>query len=178
MNLRSFVLTGATVATVALTPVTALAQSTVPARRGERAAAACEKIKEHLGKARVEKGNHVARWDKLTNRLSNLVNGLQKKGYDVTQLQTDLGTANTMKATVATDYSTLTNLLATMKGLSCSDPATKATLQSDAAQAKVDFQTMKSDMGKLRDFFQTTIKADLQAVKAQKSPTPTPTITQ
>lgn len=112
------------------------------------------------------KDRHIAVYQKAKDRVTELVAKLETKGYDVAKLKTDLQTWDGQIKNIGTQYSEFIAELNKSKQYACgqSQGDFKAALQA----ARVQLADVRQASLDARNFYQSTIRADLTAIKNQK----------
>lgn len=119
------------------------------------------------------------RWDKYvtgrTNRADNLAKGVEKlkslsvkfaaKGLVVTELNNDITTLEGLVADYNTAFNTFMTALQKAKDMPCANYQKEFLPQLKAA--KYEWTKVKAAAVKIRDFYQSDIKPDLQALRVQ-----------
>lgn len=129
-----------------------------------------QNIDRRINRFNGNKERHINQYNTAKQRLSQLVTKLQQKGYDVLQLQADSKIWDGKIQKFASDYVVVINTLNETKNVACgqSDGAFRSSLK----QARQQIVVVHQDSIDARTYYQTVIKADIQALRDQK-----PTIT-
>lgn len=130
----------------------------------------CERIEKRI-EARVthfnnKKEKHVARYNRLKERLARLGARLQEKGYDITQIQADLRVLDEKIKQWASDYALFINKLEETKNLACGE--SQDTFKEALKEARRQLQLVHQNSREIHEFYQTVIRVDIQALKNQK----------
>jgi hypothetical protein len=107
----------------------------------------------------------IDRYQILKERLTNLASRLDKEGYDVSQLTTDLDTADTKLTALTKKYTEFINSLTELQSLECGNSDGK--FADKLKETKEMLVEIKTDVLALRKFFETTIKDDIKDLKDQ-----------
>ena len=130
-------------------------------------------IDNRLARFNDNKNGHAIRYQELKTRLTNLISRLEQKGYDVSKLEADLTVLDTKIKKFADDYVTFIEQLKTTKGFACGQ--SQGAFADALSKAKDLLRLVRQDAMDIRDYYQTQIKPDLMALRAQKPlPTETP----
>ncbi len=137
--------------------------------RAADAAKNCDQIQTHIStvtsKYESNKGRNVTAYKNMRTRLSTFITRFNAKGLDTTQLSTDLATLDVKLAQLDTDYAAYMTALLGTKQYVCgkSEGEFKSTLEG----ARKEMVVVKADITDIQTFYQTTIKTDLTALRAQ-----------
>lgn len=101
----------------------------------------------------------------MKTRLERLTARLKSTGVDTTQLEKDLATLYGQIDKLQADQATFMTTLKESQSFVCGK--SEGEFKGKLEQARKVPETIKQDREDIKKFFQTTIKADLQAVKAQ-----------
>lgn len=142
------------------------------ARLQERCTLVTQRIETTVARYNNNKDKHIQQYKNLAARLSALGEKLRAKGYDTSKLQADSKVLNDKITKLSQDYADFTSKLEATKQYACgsSQGAFKQALKTAQDQLKV----VKADSVDIRNYYQTVIKPDIQAIRAQK-PTPSTT---
>ncbi len=134
----------------------------------------CERIKTRLAntidRLKQEADRRETRWSGQTDRLLILIKQLQTNGYNISQLQVDLSKTYSLQNLISIDYANLLSVLSKMQNISCSYPADKTFMESNASRAQTFHKTMIADTGLLQDFFKNRVTVDLLALVQANQP--------
>jgi len=141
----------------------------------------CNRITEFIDK-RIQtydenKTKHIENHQKIVSKITTLMNSLNGKGFDTTQLQNDLNTLNQMVNSFAIKYNQFINTLRTAKTLGCGD--SEEDFKQMMEQSRTELKFARDEAQAIWKFINTTIRKDLNDLKVQKlnvSPTITPSI--
>lgn len=143
------------------------------ARLQQRCTQATQRIETAVARYNNNKEKHVQQYENLAVRLADLGEKLKARGYDISKLQADGKILRDKIAKFAADYADTISKLEATKQYACgsSQGAFKQALKTAQDQLKV----VKADSVDIRNYYQTVVRPDVQAVKAQKpAPTPVP----
>lgn len=121
----------------------------------------------------------------MQSRIARLVERLKSAGADTTQLEKDLATLNDKIAKLKTDHETFMSTLVESRSFVCGN--SEGEFKGKIDEARKVPEIIKQDRQDIKNFFQTTIKADLQAIRAtladqkdeeqkKNDPKPTPAV--
>lgn len=154
-------------ATYAFTPVV---RPTIQQTREELQAKRCttltQNIDRRISRFNNNKERHMNQYNTAKQRLSQLTEKLQKQGYDVSQLQADGQTWDTKIQKFATDFTVFINKLTETKNAACGQ--SEGTFRTLMNQARQQVKIVHQDSVDARTYYQTVIKADIQAIRDQK----------
>ncbi len=123
------------------------------------------KIQVQIGRYEDGKARHLNSYSNLANRLEKLITRLEDKGYDTTQLKTDLVTLKTKIAKFSTDYLVYITRLNGTKAYACGK--SEGEFKNELKSAKDLLKAVQDDSEEIRSFYQETIKPDLKALRKQ-----------
>lgn len=157
------------------TPTTAIRQNirpTIQQKREDLQTQRCtvltQNIDTRIARFNNNKDRHLSNYNTAKQRLSALIAQLEAKGYDVAKLKEDAKTWDAQIQKFAADYQTFITKLTETKNYACGDPDGFRKALNAARQLVV---VVRQDAVEARNFYQTVIRADVQALKSQ---TPTP----
>lgn len=111
-------------------------------------------------------------YENMQARLTRLVERLKSAGADTTQLESDIATLNTKIEKLKSDQATFMTTLKDSQTFACGKSEGEFKAKIDGARQVPE--VLKKDRQDIKDFFQTTIKADLQSIRQlladQKAP--------
>jgi len=124
------------------------------------------RVEGRLKQFREEKDQHYARFDKLRERLANISDMAESRGFNVVDLDADIAVLDEKIAKLKTDYALFIDKLAETRNFTCghSEGQFKAALQA----AKDQLNIVREDAKDIKEFYSTEIKADLKSLKEQK----------
>jgi len=125
-----------------------------------------KRIDAKINNYNERKDLHIAKNQRNVSRWKELADRLEKKGYDVTKLRTDLKTLEIMLTTAAANYSTFISKLETSKNYDCGE--SKGKFKEMLEGSKVKLSTFRTEAKSIADFIKNTIMPDLKAIRAQK----------
>lgn len=123
----------------------------------------------------TRKDIHVLEYTRLYDRLVAVSANLATKGANVTQLNTDLATLNSMISKLSTDYQAFITNLSTNKDQACT--LTLEQLKANLANVRTQLQSFRTQSKAIHDFIQNVVRKDLLALRQEVKPTPKPTLT-
>lgn len=138
------------------------------------------KITERNSKFEENKDKHTAVYTNMKERISKFITRLSGEGYDVSKIQADLGTLDGKISKLEADLATQNSKMNETKDFACghSDGDFKGKL----GEARIMMQAIRQEAMEVRQFVQTTLRPDIQALRKQKieakkdSQTPNPPI--
>lgn len=162
-----------------------MAQSPTPVTRQERVQARQEIRQENINN-RVEArcdlvnqriDNRISRFQenfdqveagmaRVTTRTNDLINRLETKGYDVSQVRSDLVTLEGMRSTRRSLFEAFMAELEATKQYDCGDA--QGAFKTALTESREALKTWGDQVKANRDFIRTTLRPDLQALRAQK----------
>jgi uncharacterized coiled-coil protein SlyX len=107
---------------------------------------------------------HREKFQRLHERLSDLIVKLDAKGIDTSKLKDDLAVLKTKLDQLETQYAALIDKLNALKDQTC-DTTTTETNKAQIAEIKSLFENLKQTAGEIRSFFSNTIRPDLRDLK-------------
>ncbi len=114
----------------------------------------------------ANKVKHVEQYKNIHNRVADLISKLEAKGYDVTKLKADLAILSSKRQTFVDQYVDFIEALNLAKQHECGNSAGQFKGEVEAARALLN--NARETSLEIRSFTLTTIKADIQAIRAQK----------
>lgn len=136
----------------------------------QRCTTLTQNIDRRINRFNNNKERHINQYNTAKQRLSQLITKLQQKGYDVLQLQADSKIWDGKVQKFASDYVVFINKLNETKNVTCGQ--SDGALRSYLKQARQQIVVVHQDSIDARTYYQTVIRADIQALRNQK-----PTIT-
>lgn len=141
-------------------------QQTREELQAQRCTTLTQNIDRRISRFNNNKERHMNQYNTAKQRLSQLTEKLQKQGYDVPQLQADGQTWDIKIQKFATDFTVLINILTATKNTECGQ--SKGTFRTLMSQARQQVKIVHQDSVDARTYYQTVIKADIQAIRDQK----------
>lgn len=151
---------------VALTPQAATSEAK---QTPSIAAARCKnietKISTKVTRFDQNKEKHVTVYQNTKERIEKFIAKMKEKGYDTSQLETDLKTFDTKIKEFSASYSVYVQKLQQTQAYTCghSEGQFKTQLQDTRDQLKLVHQKAVE----LRSYYQNTLRSDIQALKQQ-----------
>ncbi|OGC49859.1 hypothetical protein A2716_00655 [candidate division WWE3 bacterium RIFCSPHIGHO2_01_FULL_40_23] len=105
------------------------------------------------------KDMHLKRYQNLREKVARIITSLEAKGLDVTKLKTDLEMLDAKIKKAQDDYAAFIAKLKETKDLSCGSSEGEFKAKLDEARALL--KTFREDLEDIRNFYKTTIKADV-----------------
>lgn len=111
------------------------------------------------------KNRHQAEYAHMQERITRIITQLKVKGLNTAKLEADLTTLNTKIDKFATDYAAYIAKLKDTKNYVCghSDGEFRSALQG----ARTSILPVRQDVADIRNFYQTVIRPDIQALRQQ-----------
>jgi hypothetical protein len=136
-------------------------------KREEKTDAACERMEERIANKITNFDNthkmHVRQYEMMKEKIGKVILEMSAKGKDVSKLRTDLATLNTKIEKFNTDRVAFIDALKKTQEYACGDSQGAFKDALTAAQAK--HKTVLADEKDIRSFYNTTIRADLKALR-------------
>lgn len=138
----------------------------------------CSEVESKIGKktAKFEQNRQIGkvRFDGMKTATAKLITELRAKGYDVTQLEQDQATLESLIAKFSTDYTNYMSSLEQTKQFACGKSRGEFVSQLETARSEIP--AVQKDFKAVMDFWKNTFRPHFQAIKkvAQASPTPVP----
>jgi hypothetical protein len=128
----------------------------------------CETIVTNVNKRITNfennKVRHINQYKSTQAKITALVDKLEAKGYDVTQLRTDLVTYNQNVAKFGTDYATYIADLQATSSYTCGKSAGE--FRAKLAISRAELKVVHDDAVAIRTFWATTVKPNIEALRA------------
>jgi len=134
------------------------------------------RIKGQIERFDNNKGFHQQQFENLRNRVSKIVDRLKAKGFDTSDLTTDLATLDTKIAKFKTDYTTFIDKLRESQDLPCGE--SQGAFKDKIQESRDALKIVRADVKDIVDYYRNTIKPDLQKLRDQKPETTTETETE
>ncbi len=165
-----FVITPLVRAQVATTPPGAAGANRLREQASEALQNRCEltnqKIDLIVDRFEANKERHVTRYNETKTKIQNLVTKADEKGYDVATLTEDLKKLDVMVQDFAQAYANFIATLQATKELDCGN--SDGGFAAKVRESRTQLVEVRSQAVAIRDFFITTIRVDIQELKAQK----------
>lgn len=129
------------------------------------------RIDDRIKHFNVRKNNMVNRQKRIAERATKFANRIEKKGYDVSKVRSDLETLRGVVATSDSDYSAFIKKLEEAKQFDCGD--SQGAFKQAVEESRAAMVKFRSDVKAIRDFVRNTLRPDLQALRGQ-NPSPSP----
>jgi hypothetical protein len=129
------------------------------------------RIELRLTRYNNNKERHLNIYNKMKETMNKFIERLREKGYNVSQLETDLATWQTKIDQFKTDYATYIQKLEATKNYACGESEGK--FVQALAESRTALRTVHQDILDIRLYYQQTIRKDLQALRNQKTTTNT-----
>lgn len=154
-----------------VTPVLAVSEATSGGNT-QRCQNLTARISTQIARYQNNQSKHQATWDQIVQRLSSLADKLDAKGYDTAQIRTDSKTLAAKISKFSQDYAVFITDLQATQAVVCG--SSQGAFKQAAQTAKTQMQAVVTDRVDVRNFYQTVIRKDIQALRTQKSTTVTP----
>lgn len=109
---------------------------------------------------------HVEQYQKMVSNFKRLMASLKEKGYDVTKLEADAKLLNDKVAKFSQDHAAFIEQLKQARQYACGESSGQ--FKTEMQKARELAATLKLDAQDIRAFYQTVIRADIKAVRAQE----------
>ncbi|EKE16406.1 MAG: hypothetical protein ACD_11C00018G0042 [uncultured bacterium] len=144
-------------------------QENIAAKKEELQQKRCEvaqkRISTKFGQLENNRKMYQTVYANMNSRLTRLVQRLDEAKLDTTQLKTDLATLNTMIEKLHTDYAAFATEFKGTETAACEK--TKVEFKNQFTEARAKTAQIKKDRTAIKDFFNSTIKPELQSLKAE-----------
>lgn len=124
-----------------------------------------ERVRNKLSRFEQNKDDHVARYKRVRNRLEEIVRDLADKGYDVSKLQEDLATMDTMIREYAQLYVDFIESLENTQEYACGD--SEGDFREALARSRTLLRQVRQKRQELRRFYGEEIRQDIKALREQ-----------
>lgn len=104
-------------------------------------------------------------YDHMLTRLNRLADRLTTAGADTTKLKTDIASLKVLIDKLYADQKTFVEGLKTTQNFACGN--SEGEFVGKLGEARKILPLIKSDRAAIKNFFQTTIKADLKAIRTE-----------
>ncbi len=111
------------------------------------------------------KQRHATAYNNMVNRIQKFVIKLEKKGYNVSVLKTDLITLNEKVQKFTSDYQAFVLRLNESKAYACN--GTQGQFRATLKEARQLMAVVKQDSIDVKNYYQTVIRPDILDIKAQ-----------
>lgn len=131
------------------------------------AAARCDVIESRVATITTRHENNKSRnviaYENMYTRLTKVASRFEAKGLDVSTLTADLAILNNKIIKLKTDHATYLTSLLDSKQYACGK--SEGEFKSTLTQARAKMAIVKTDIQDIKNFYQTTIKTDVTALK-------------
>lgn len=138
-------------------------------RQQDRAQIITQRIELVIARFNNNMERHVAAYNAVKAKVTEMITTLAAKGYDVSKLKTDLQTWDEMIRKAAQDYATFINYLKTAQQYAPYE--SQGQFKDAIEQARRQLHVYRQDVLDIRHYYQTVIRPDVAAL-AEQSPTP------
>ncbi|MFA5856104.1 MAG: hypothetical protein WC867_02005 [Candidatus Pacearchaeota archaeon] len=124
------------------------------------------RVEGRLRQYNEEKDKHYTRFSKLSESLQTIITKADSRGFDTSALKEDQVKLNELIQVFQADYTLFIEKLANTRNFTCghSEGQFLASLNESKNQLKV----VKLDADAIKEFFQSTVKEDIKALKEQE----------
>lgn len=120
-------------------------------------------IDNRINRFNNNKDFHLKRYERIKERITNLIARLEDKGYDVSDLKDSLDELNEKILSSAALYEELISDLESAKDYECG--ASEGSFIEAVGFAKTSLKDFRESMLETRDFFKTEVKPELKELK-------------
>lgn len=135
----------------------------------ERMAKICNvvttRLDERIARFDANHERHVTAYRNLQARVTKFVERIEAKGYDATKIKADLTELNTKIEKLATDYRAYIAVLRGSREVTCG--GSEGVFRGKLTEAKRLLGIVHQDVLDIRNYYQTTIRPDIRAIKDQ-----------
>ena len=131
-------------------------------QRGERLQ---DRIELIITRFENNKERHIKAYNEAKEKVKKLLEAMEAKGYDVSKLEGDLSTWNAMIVKFAQDYAVFIDKLRELSGLAVGQ--SEGQFRAGLQEARGLLRQVQQDVLDIRLFYQKTIRADIQELRAQ-----------
>lgn len=163
---------------VVLTTTVATGQTyprgSVPQQRQERIDQRAENIQKRIdlviARFNNNKERHVAHYNAVKDKITEIVTTMSAKGYDTSKLASDLQKWDALVVKTAQDYTTFISLLQTARQYA--PYASQGQFAQAMSQARLQLRVVRQDSLDARSMYQTVIRPDVKALADQTPEAP------
>lgn len=159
------------------TPRGSTPRGSVPEQRQERIDQRAENIQQRLdliiARFNNNKERHIARYNAVKAKITEIVTTMSAKGYDTSKLAKDLQEWDALVVKTATDYATFIGLLQTARQYA--PYASEGQFAAAMSKARAQLKVVRQDSLDARTMYQTVIRPDVKALASQTPKTPAST---
>jgi hypothetical protein len=131
-----------------------------------RCQAVNHRVEGRLREYNEEKDNHHSRFSKLSEKLQEVITKADAKGFDTSALKEDQTKLNELIQVFQQDYALFMEKLANTRNFTCGH--SEGQFASAINESKNQLKVVKLDAEAIKDFFQSTVKEDIKALKDQE----------
>ena len=126
------------------------------------------KLNARIKNLNARKDIHIEVYTRMSTRLTKLVADLDAKGgYDTAKVKSDIKALNTKIAKLKADYATFVAKIEATKNLDCADAEGK--FKDSLKDSKGGLEAVRLESKDIKDFYQNTVKPDVQALRKQQT---------
>ena len=126
-----------------------------------------DKVDLKVARFEANKNIHVEKYQRLKNRLMGVLDKLEDKGLDISQLEEDLETLDELIKDYAKAYEDFVESLRFTKGYACGE--SDGDFKDALKEAKEKLAVVKRLRREIRDFYVNTIRKDIKDLRKQAS---------
>lgn len=146
------------------------AQEQIQERKDQYIENRCERVTFNIDN-RIERYNsnwqrHTERYLKIKNNVTNFINKVEGKGYDVEELRSVLNDLDSQIQSAANTYSTVIDQLNDTKTFACGN--SEGQFRSAVETANDYLQDFRAQVRDIGDFVREEVRSAIQAVRDQK----------
>lgn len=130
------------------------------------------RVETRVAKYYNNKEIHLRKYKKLAEWLNKVATKLDAKGYDTTKVRADYKTLNEMITKAAANYDLFIKQLEESKQFTCG--ASQGAFAQAVKEANDQRKISNDDVLKIRNYYQTVVRVDVQALKDQKPKSASP----
>ena len=134
-------------------------------RQEKRCEVAQKRIQNRIGQLKNNREMYNTVYGNMKARLDRLVKRLESKNLDTSKLSQDMETLNAKIDQLKSDYQDFIDAMTNSQNTVCNENKEQFKNQLTAAREKV--AEIKKERAAIKNFFLTTIKPDLQALREQ-----------
>jgi len=124
-----------------------------------------ERVQNKISMFEKHKDDHVANYQKAREKLQKIVNELEAKGYDVTELRTDLVKFDTMIKDYAQLYMNFIDSLKNTQGYACGE--SDGDYKDALSKSHELLRQLQEKRKELRFFYRDEIREDIKDLRKQ-----------
>ena len=134
----------------------------------------CEKLEGRIeikvNRFQENKNTHVEKYQRLKERLGNVLSTLEERGFDVSKLREDLGKLDELIKEYAQLYVEFIDSLEFTRGYACGK--SEGDFKDAVAAAREKYRLIKEKRAEIREFYQEVIREDIKELRQQAEDEP------